>query len=106
MIVKAIETFFQKAKQKEWGKTYWAFDIHRTIIRPNYKTNEIAMEFYSFAKEAMQLISQWKDIIKILYTCSYPNEIVQYIFTMLVKTPKSILVPMATMKINSISMSY
>jgi hypothetical protein len=78
MIIKAIQTCLQNTREKGWDKTYWAFDIHGTIIRPNYMTNEIALEFYPFAMEAMQLISKHEDIVKILYTCSYPHEIVQY----------------------------
>ena len=78
MIVKAIERCLQTAKAKGWEKTYWAIDIHGTVMKPNYKTNEITTEFYPFAKEALQLLSKRKDIVRILYTCSYPHEIVQY----------------------------
>ena len=79
MIIRAIENCLHNAGVKGWDKTYWAFDIHGTIMKPNYKTNEITREFYPFAKEAMQLISKRKDIVRILYTCSYPDEIAQYL---------------------------
>ena len=78
MIIRAIANSFIHAKQRNWAKTYWAFDVHGTMIRPNYKTNEIATEFYPHALEVMQALSKRTDIARILYTCSYPHEIVQY----------------------------
>lgn len=79
MITRAIENCLRSAKERGWEKTYWAIDIHGTILKPNYKTNEISREFYPDAVEALQLLGKRKDIVKILYTCSYPHEIEQYI---------------------------
>lgn len=79
MITRAIENCLRHAKEKGWDKTYWAFDIHGTILKPNYKHDEISQEFYPYAIETMQLLSKRKDIVKILYTCSYPREIEQYV---------------------------
>lgn len=79
MITKAIEKCFIRAKQRSWDKTYWAFDIHETIIIPNYKVNSIPTEFYPNAKEVLQLISKRRDISIILYTCSHPDEISKYV---------------------------
>jgi hypothetical protein len=79
MITRAIENCLRNAKERGWEKTYWAFDIHGTILKPNYKRDEISREFYPHAIEVMQLLSKRTDIVKILYTCSYPHEIEQYI---------------------------
>jgi hypothetical protein len=79
MITKAIEKAFGFAKAKGWEKTYWAIDVHDTIIVPNYSLSEIPKEFYPKAKEIMHLISQRSDIVLILYTCSHPNEIEKYL---------------------------
>lgn len=79
MIIKAVENCLRTAKTKGWAKTYWAFDIHGTILKPNYKINEISKEFYPYAKEVLQKLNERKDIVKILYTCSYPHEIEQYL---------------------------
>lgn len=79
MITKAIKNSFITAQRKNWDCTYWAFDIHGTIVYPNYSAAEIPTRFYPFAKECLQLISQRKDVIMILYTCSYPHEIEQYL---------------------------
>lgn len=79
MITKAIEKAFHNARVKKWDKTYWAFDIHETIIKPNWSTEEIPTDFYDKAKEALQLISKRKDIVRILFTCSHPGEIAKYL---------------------------
>ncbi|ADR22663.1 hypothetical protein MATR_34910 [Marivirga tractuosa] len=79
MISKAIYRALHNAKQKKWGKTFWAFDIHETIVKPNWSTEKISTEFYPFAKEALQLISQRTDVTSILYTCTHPKELEKYL---------------------------
>lgn len=79
MITKAIKNCLRLAKQKGWDKTYWAFDIHGTLLHPTFRAGVVSTEFYPFAVEVMQHLGRRKDIVKILYTCSYPHEIEQYI---------------------------
>jgi hypothetical protein len=79
MIVRAIENAFRHRQERGWSKTYWAFDIHGTILKPNHRRDVISTEFYPCAIEVMQVLSKRTDIVRILYTCSYPNEIEQYL---------------------------
>lgn len=79
MVIRAIESCIKLAREKNWEKLYWAIDIHGTLLKPNFKRNEISREFYPYARETMQLLSKRKDIVKILFTCSYPHEIKQYL---------------------------
>ena len=79
MITRGIENCLRHAKEKGWAKTYWAFDIHGTIVKPNFRRDEISREFYPGAVEVLQKLNSHKEIVKILYTCSYPVEITQYI---------------------------
>lgn len=79
MITRAIKNCLQRAREKKWKKTYWAIDIHGTLLKPNFKKNEISLEFYPYAVEVMQILARRKDIVKIMYTCSYPHEIKQYV---------------------------
>jgi hypothetical protein len=79
MITKAIKNCLTHAKQRNWRRTYWAFDVHGTMLKPTFKTGVVSTEFYPFAKEAMQLLSKRNNIVRILYTCSHPEEIVQYL---------------------------
>jgi hypothetical protein len=79
MITRAIENAFRHAREKGWSKTYWAFDVHGTLLKPNNRRDVISTEFYPHAIEVMQMLTRRSDIIKILYTCSYPSEIDQYL---------------------------
>lgn len=79
MITRAIKNCLQAAKERGWKKTYWAFDIHGTILKSNFRRDVISTEFYPGAIEVLQLLGKRKDIVKILYTCSYPDEIKQYL---------------------------
>jgi hypothetical protein len=79
MITKAIKKAFHNAQTKGWEKTYWAFDIHETIMIPNWQAGNIPKDFYPHAKEVLQIISKRKDIVRILYSCSHPHEIAEYL---------------------------
>ena len=70
---------FDYKEKRGWDKTYWFFDIHSTILKPNYQYGNIPKEFYPHAKEAMQIISKLDDVCMVLYTCSHPHEIEQYL---------------------------
>lgn len=79
MISVAIKNAFKNALARKWNKTYWAIDIHETMIKPNWSSEKIPTEFYPKAKETLKYICSRKDIVTILYTCSHPHEIEQYL---------------------------
>jgi hypothetical protein len=79
MILSAIHNAFKKAKERGWDNSYFAIDIHDTIVEANYKVNDIPTTFYPFAKEVLQLLTQREDVKLILFTCSHPHEIDLYI---------------------------
>jgi hypothetical protein len=62
-----------------WKKTYWAFDVHGTILKPTFRKGAASTEFYPYAKEVLQFLSLQPGIVMILHTCSYPEEIDDYI---------------------------
>jgi hypothetical protein len=70
---------FEYKEKRGWDKIYLFFDIHGTILKPNYQFGNIPKEFYPHVKEAMQLISMLDDVCMVLYTCSHPHEIEQYL---------------------------
>lgn len=72
-----IEESFSIQKSRGWDKTFWFFDIHGTILKPDY--DNLAIEYYPYAKETLQKISKRTDISMILYTCSKPEEIEIYL---------------------------
>jgi hypothetical protein len=78
MIVDWIDKMFKHSFEKQWFLTYWAFDIHGVIFRPNYRKNSKDAVYYPMAKETLQLISKRSDIVMIMFTSSYPEEIKHY----------------------------
>ena len=79
MVTRALENFYRDKEKRNWDKGYFVFDIHGTILKPNYEYGNIPKEFYPLAKETLQMISEMEDVVMILYTCSHPHEIEQYI---------------------------
>lgn len=78
MITRAIKTCYEQKKKRGWEKLYFFFDVHATVLRPNYQRGNTPKDFYPYAKEAMQFISNLPDVVCVLYTCSHPNEIEEY----------------------------
>lgn len=78
MIVDYIKKMFENSFKKEWYETYWAIDLHGTILTPTYKDPESIGEFYPYAKETLQLLSERPDIKLIMWTSSFPEEIKKY----------------------------
>ena len=79
MITRAIEKCFEDGKRKNWYKVYWLFDVHGTMMVPDYGTSDVPMQFYPYAEEALQEISRREDICMILYTCSHRHQIKKYL---------------------------
>lgn len=78
-VVRSIEiNHFQAIERKGWNKTYWFFDLHSTVIKPNYEYGNIPKEFYPHAKEVLQMLSERDDVCMAIYTCSHPHEVAQY----------------------------
>jgi len=77
-ILKAFDNAFQKKRERGWEKIYVFVDIHETILKPTY-TDSSEKCFYKLAKETLQILSNRKDISLGLYTCSYPEEIQDYL---------------------------
>ena len=79
-IIKSILTnHFEYKVLRKWVKTFWFVDIHNTIVKANYEYGNIPKDFFPLAKETLQMISKLPDICLVMYTCSHPNEIEEYI---------------------------
>lgn len=74
-----LKNHFDYKEKRGWDKTYWFFDIHGTILKPNYTYGNTPKDFYPYAKETLQYLSKLPDVCMILYTCSHPHEIEEYI---------------------------
>ena len=79
MIIPLIHHQFNVARKRGWDRTYWAVDLHGTVIRPNYRDDELPTDYYPDALNAMRLLTARSDIRLIMYTCSWPKEIERYL---------------------------
>lgn len=78
-IIKAIKQSFIDKERKGFDKLFYFVDLHSTAIKPNYSAKSLPTEFYPMAKEALQLLSNSDEICLIMYTCSQPDEVAQYV---------------------------
>ncbi len=79
MINRIIERSFKVSKARGHNKMYIAVDIHETMVTSNYIKGNISTEFYKGAKETLQYLSKRKDVVLIMFTCSYQEEIEKYL---------------------------
>jgi len=77
-VLQWIEKMFNYAEKKEWFEVYFAIDLHGTVSRPDYRKESKKIDYYPFAKETLQLMSDREDIKLIMFTSSYPDEIKEY----------------------------
>lgn len=77
-----MKEMFEHAEKKEWYETYFFFDCHGVISQPDYRKTVKEINYYPYAKETLQFITkERKDIIMVLFTSSYPDEVKMYIDT-------------------------
>lgn len=76
--LKAIVNSFKRKEERGWDVLYYYFDIHETILYPDYN-NTSELKFYPYIKEILQYLSKRDDIVLGLYTCSYPDQIEKYL---------------------------
>jgi len=74
-----INKMFNHSFKKEWYETYWAIDIHGTVLNPDYRKEELSFIYYPYAKEVLQMMTKREDIVLIMATSSYPHEIEFYV---------------------------
>ena len=81
-LLKWIKKMFLHAESKKWYETYFLFDLHGVISKPDYRKEVKEVDYYPYAKETLQYISKNRpDVIMILFTSSYPDEIKKYMET-------------------------
>lgn len=74
-IEKAIERAFDLARKKKYPKFYIAVDLHDTITQSSYNADKPYLDFYEKAKEVLQYLSSKEEIVLILFTSSYKENV-------------------------------
>jgi hypothetical protein len=78
-IIKALNNLEKIKLLRGWDRTFWAFDIHGTLIKPNYTSERIPTELYEHAIDVLKLLTDDPEVCLMLYTCSHPSEIKEYV---------------------------
>ena len=77
-IEKSFDAAFKRMKEHNWEKIYVLVDIHDTVFEACYHEKE-EYKWYSFAKEALEIMSHAQQISLILWTSTYENVINDYV---------------------------
>ena len=81
-ILSWIEKMFKHAEEKQWYETYWFIDLHGVISKPDYRKTAKEIDYYTYVKETLQFLTKNRpDVILVLFTSSYPDEIKVYMNT-------------------------
>jgi hypothetical protein len=73
---------YAKKDKREWEQIYVAIDFHDTILPASYSEHDSIDTMYTFAKEALSLMSMRKDCKLILWTSSDEEYIGKHISDM------------------------
>ena len=76
-ITKPFELAFNRKIEKNWEKIYVIVDIHDTILRACYE-NEETFDYFPYAKEALQLMTNRDDICLILWSGCHEEQLDNY----------------------------
>jgi len=78
-IIQSFNNAFERQKERGWKYIYIFVDIHGTVFHSDYGNKEKIYNFYPYSKKVLQYLSKRKDIKLGLFTCSYANEIAEYL---------------------------
>jgi hypothetical protein len=79
MMVDVILNFWEKQRTCKYFESYWIFDMHGTIIKPNHIRGNTDLNYYPFAKECLQILTSRPDIRIISFTSSYTEDLKEYV---------------------------
>ena len=78
MLIDSLDQCLESAIRKGWNNIFIAVDIHDTIVKGNYRTDELPTDFLPMAKETLQMLTKYPNVTLLLYTCSHIPEIQKY----------------------------
>ena len=77
-ILTAIDREYQNMKDRNWDRIFLFFDLHGTVIKPNFEVGNTKIEYYPYAKETLLFLTDKIDVDLNIYTCSHEHEILEY----------------------------
>jgi hypothetical protein len=78
-LIKTIDREYKHmANNPDWDRIFLFFDLHGTVIKPNFQRGKVEVDYYPYAKETLQFLSGKDDVDLSIYTCSHEDEIIEY----------------------------
>jgi hypothetical protein len=77
-LIKTIDREYEHMKDRGWDRIFLFFDLHGTVIKPNFEVGNTNLDYYPYAKETLQLLSKQINVDLNIYTCSHEDEIIEY----------------------------
>ena len=82
-VMRAFKRAFGKAITKGWDKVYVLVDLHDTVLEANFDSERsmesLPKEWLPGAEEGIKRMAERPDFNLILWSCSYPHEIAEYV---------------------------
>ena len=79
-IVRQLDKSFRVLEAKRvrgWDRIYIAVDVHETMLEPTW-SDEKSHKFYKNCVKALRMLSNRKDVVLILWTCSNTQNALDY----------------------------
>lgn len=77
-LISYIENVFNGLNNGSFKCIYIMVDVHNTILKPTFDKKE-TFEYFPYAKETLQLLSEKENIKLIMWTSSYDEKIQMYL---------------------------
>jgi hypothetical protein len=77
-LIKTIDREYKHMEERGWDRIFLFFDLHGTVIKPNFELGNVEVDYYPYAKETLQFLSGKSNVDLSIYTCSHEHEIVEY----------------------------
>ena len=77
-LISYIEKVFNGLNNGSFKCIYIMIDVHNTILKPTFDKKE-TFEYFPYAKETLQLLSEKENIKLIMWTSSYDEKIQMYL---------------------------
>lgn len=77
-LIKYINKLFNERVEKGYDTLYIMVDVHNTILKPSFEKEE-TFEYFPYAKETLQMLSNMGDIKLIMWTSCYEDKIQMYL---------------------------
>ena len=77
-IEKSFDNAFKRMHERNWEKIYVLVDIHDTVFEACYHNKE-EYKWFPYAKEALEIMSYARNISLILWSSTYPQDMVDYL---------------------------